>query len=957
VAGGQVRVAVLGPLIAWRGGVQLRLGPDRQRALLGLLALKPGVTLHRDAIVEALWGAGAPDSATAMVQCYVSRLRRILHGGPPRDGVLCGTGTGYRLEAGHGLDLPRFRHAAQQARAAWADGPAAVCARYQHGLAWWRGDPLADIGLLREHPEVQLLRQQRAAMIVDYADAACAAGEPGQVLPALHELAAADPLDEQVHARLMIALACSGRQAAALSVHRRLSARLDRDLGVRPGPELAAAHDRVLRQDLPGATQPHPAPTIAAQAMPRQLPGAAQPHPAPTIAAQAMPRQLPGAAQPHPAPAIAAQAMPRQLAGGFLALPVPRQLPAPVPRLAGRAAELGALDLLLRQAAETGLAPGLAVITGPPGVGKTALAVHWAHTASARFPDGQLYVRLHGSRPAEVRAGPRETLAGPHEAHAGPHEGYAGPHEGYAGPHEGYAGPHEGPGLLPGLLGALGLPPDLLPADAEAQAALYRSLLAGRRMLLVLDDAAGSGQAAPLLPGGPGCLVLVTSRWPLTGLVAAGCARVLTLTALGAAAARGMLADRLGPDRLAGEADAVAELADVCARLPVTLAAAAAHAAAHPGLPLSTLAADLRAAAPRLKRRRTARPALSACAPGPHVRPARSGRHRSAGEPAGLRHVPVHLHDQLVHGRELHRVAQPGAEVGGHVRPVQVQVVPVERVGLHRPLPCLERGVGADRDGGRPPLLRGPVRGQAGQPPRVHPVGGDGGVRRGLQVGRREAERAAALLPAHHHTLHPVRAAQRRRGRGHVALVQPFPDVAGGDRDAAGDQQRHADRGEVVLLAELGQQRHVAGRPVPEPEVLPHHHLGGVQPVGDHLADELVRAELGEPVSERQHADRVHAQSGQQFGAAADGAQERRVRPRPHHLVGVRVEGDHHHGQSEVTRGFPRGAHDELMPAVHPVEHPHGGDAGTPASGHVGQTAPEPHALHLLPGVLSKPAM
>jgi hypothetical protein len=340
-------------------------------------------------------------------------------------------------------------------------------------------------------------------------------------------------------------------------VYRRLGARLDRDLGVRPGPELAAAHDRVLRQDLPGAARPRPAPAA-------------------------------------------------------LAPPVPRQLPAPVPRLAGRAAELGALDLLLRQAAETGLAPGLAVITGPPGVGKTALAVHWAHTAGARFPDGQLYVRLHGSRPAEVRPGPHEALTGPPEDQAGPSEAHA--------------GPPEGSGLLPGLLGALGLPPDLLPADAEAQAALYRSLLAGRRMLLVLDDAAGSGQAAPLLPGGPGCLVLVTSRWPLTGLVAAGCARVLTLTALGAAAAREMLADRLGPDRLADEPEAVAELADVCARLPVTLAAVAAHAAAHPGLPLSALAADLRAAAPRLERRRTARPALSACVPGRTIRPARSGR-------------------------------------------------------------------------------------------------------------------------------------------------------------------------------------------------------------------------------------------------------------------------------------------------------------------------------------------
>jgi DNA-binding SARP family transcriptional activator/DNA-binding XRE family transcriptional regulator len=304
----QIRVAVLGPLAASRGGAALRLGPDRQRAVLGLLALEPGVPLHRDAIIDALWGAWAPDSAAAMVQCYVSRLRRILHGGPPRAGVLSGTGHGYLLEAGHSLDLPRFRQAAQQARAALTDGdPTAACAHCEQGLAWWRGDPLADIGLLREHPAVQLLRQQRAAIIVDYAQAACAAGEPGRALPALGQLAAAEPLDERVHARLMIALACTGRQAAALSLYQGLATRLDRELGVRPGPELATAHDQVLRQDLPGAARARPAPAVMAPSVSPDYP-----------------------ASPHsPAPVVL---------GSPVAVLVPRQLPAPVPLLAGRAA-------------------------------------------------------------------------------------------------------------------------------------------------------------------------------------------------------------------------------------------------------------------------------------------------------------------------------------------------------------------------------------------------------------------------------------------------------------------------------------------------------------------------------------------------------------------------------------------------------------------------------------------
>jgi len=517
--GAEVQLEVLGPLAAWRDGAPVKLGPCRQRAVLGLLAVNHGVTLHRDSIIDALWGDHPPASAVTMVQSYVSRLRRTLHAGRSRAQrracVLEAAGPGYRLRAGAELDLYGFGQAARKARSAWADGDAATaCDLYERALALWRGDPLADIEILRGHPAVLGLGQQRAAVIVDYADAAGTLGDPDRVLPLLQELAARDPLDERVHARLMVALAGTGQQAAALSVHQQLSRRLDLELGVRPSAELAKAHERVLRQDIPAS---------------------------------------PGRRQARVSLRASDQAPPV----------VPRQLPSAVRQLAGRTAELDALTLLLAEVDNPGAGTVISVIGGTAGVGKTALAVHWAHTISDRFPDGQLYVQLRGSGPS-----PRTPMS-----------------------------PAE---VIREVIGTLGVPPERIPAGEEAQAGLYRSLLAARRMLILLDDARDSVQARPLLPGSPGCLVIITSRRQLAGLAAVECAHLLTLDVLGEAAAGQMLASRLGAHRVSAEPAAVADLIELCARLPVSLAIVAARAAALPGIPLAALAADLRAAYPGL---------------------------------------------------------------------------------------------------------------------------------------------------------------------------------------------------------------------------------------------------------------------------------------------------------------------------------------------------------------------
>ncbi|TDC84965.1 tetratricopeptide repeat protein [Micromonospora sp. KC606] len=232
---------------------------------------------------------------------------------------------------------------------------------------------------------------------------------------------------------------------------------------------------------------------------------------------------------------------------------VPRQLPAELPGFIGRAEQLANLDAAVRPRSGA----RIAVVTGTAGVGKTALAVRWAHRAHARFPDGQLYVDLRGFDPA----GPAMTAA---EA-------------------------------VRGLLDALQVPAGRIPTGLDAQVGLYRSLLADQRALVVLDNARDPDQVRPLLPGAASCFTLVTSRTDLAGLVAAEGAVPVPLDLFSPAEACQMLARRLGADRVRREPRAVQEIIDASARLPLALAVVAARAAGRPSFPLSALAAELRA--------------------------------------------------------------------------------------------------------------------------------------------------------------------------------------------------------------------------------------------------------------------------------------------------------------------------------------------------------------------------
>ena len=262
-----------------------------------------------------------------------------------------------------------------------------------------------------------------------------------------------------------------------------------------------------------------------------------------------------------------------QVAGGVVRVRkrrvvVPGQLPAAVPAFTGRTQQLSDLDRLISRPGshqEVAVRPTAVVISaidGTAGVGKTALAIHWAHRVREYFPDGQLYVNLRGFDPSGQAMDPADAVRS--------------------------------------FLDAFEVPAQRIPNDPDAQAALYRSLLVGRKVLVVLDNARDSGQVRPLLPGDPDCLVIVTSRNRLTGLVAANAACPLTVDVLSATEAREFLASRLGAMRIAAEPQAVEDLIELCARLPLALAITAAHAAMHPTVTLEALATQLRESRRRL---------------------------------------------------------------------------------------------------------------------------------------------------------------------------------------------------------------------------------------------------------------------------------------------------------------------------------------------------------------------
>lgn len=512
-------LGVLGPLEASLDGTPLSLGPPRRRAMLGLLAMDPGRVVRRDTIMDVLWGQSAPTTAPSLIQAHVSRLRKLLaRAGSGRE-VIVSAGGGYRLQLrSEQLDLLTFKSLVIDAEAAQGVGDDLMaCDLYEQALALWRGDPLADLDLPYDQPSIADQGRQLADALMRFSEIACGLGFHDRVLPRLHALAAVEPLNERVHARLMIALAGTGQQAAALRVYEDIRGRLDREFAIYPGEELADAHLRVLRQDVPALRRSH--------------------------------------GQPPSGPGV------------------PRQLPAAARYFTGRDRESCALsNLLVRASPEAGRV-AVAALTGMAGVGKTALAVNWAHQVADRFPDGQLFVDLLGFRHLDAPLEPADVLRR--------------------------------------FLIALGVPPTRIPDGTAERAGLYRSTLASRRVLIVLDNARDAEQVRPLLPGSSGCLVLVTSRNRLTGLAAADGAHLLALRGLTEEESYGLLARTLGAERVMAEPAALDELIALCARLPLALCNAVARAAVRPDVPLALLIAEMREEGGRLDALETGEPATS----------------------------------------------------------------------------------------------------------------------------------------------------------------------------------------------------------------------------------------------------------------------------------------------------------------------------------------------------------
>ncbi|MGW4622340.1 AfsR/SARP family transcriptional regulator [Streptomyces sp. NPDC004592] len=521
-----IRFAVLGPVRAWRGDTELVLGPPKQRALLALLLTEVGHPVAVHEIVDALWGQDPPDTAVNVVQRHIGALRRLLEPDLPAGSesrwLVRGSG-GYRLEVEpDGLDLLRFRALRQEAEhAAQSGDPAAATEHLIEALAMWRGPAASGIAVeVRSHPAFSALDGEHLTAVKEAAELALEAG-PGlgaRMLVTLRQAAAQHPLDEALQARLILTLAATGHRAEALDVHRSVRSRLAEELGVQPGPELQAAHQRVLGR------------AYALRAAEQVAGGEST--------------------DPDASGGEAADAAKAQLDAGVMVRPA--QLPVGLGAFTGRRHELAHVERLLP--APEG-AVSTVLIGGMAGVGKTTLAVHWAHMLADRFPDGQLYVNLRGFHPTGSVMSPAEAIRS--------------------------------------FLDAFGVPAQRIPAGLDAQAALYRSLVAGRRVLIVLDNARDTEHVRPLLPGAPGCLVVVTSRNQLYGLVAGEGAYPLTLGVLSDADASEFLSSRLGAERIAAEPDAVAQIIAACGHLPLALAVVSARAVVNPTFPLASIAAEL----------------------------------------------------------------------------------------------------------------------------------------------------------------------------------------------------------------------------------------------------------------------------------------------------------------------------------------------------------------------------
>ncbi|MFJ4851713.1 AfsR/SARP family transcriptional regulator [Streptomyces sp. NPDC088733] len=517
-----LRVSILGLLQLHRNGTQVDLGSPQQQSLFVALLMREGRTATAGNLIEALWGDNEPASARRTLRTYAWRLRKILEEDSRFPSTLVSVGDGYRLVLdGDYVDFLDAEHLARSAyHARRVDDLEGAYDRLEAALALWRGEPLAAIPGPFATLQRDRLNEVRLVLQEELMETGLALGHGIRYLSELPGLIDRYPLRERLYTLLMHAQYQSGRRAEALDTYRRARDVLVGELGVEPGPELHALHQRVLAgcEELLDAA-PSRKPHVIANTVEHASPAAAEPSPTADEPTSTPPgrEDLPSR---HPA-----------------------QLPPDLIDFTGRSHLTLTIASLLNSPQRSALP--VSVLLGMAGVGKSALAVHVAHTIRSSYPDGQLYANLRAGDGGPVR--PDDVLAG--------------------------------------FIVSLGYCPDDVPATLEARTALLRTVLNGRRVLLVLDDAVDVEQVRPLLPGSAECGVLITTRTRLAGLAALH----VEVPAFYPSEALDLLKRTLGAERVEAERTAALEMIESCAMLPLAIRIVAARLAARPHWSLRSL--------------------------------------------------------------------------------------------------------------------------------------------------------------------------------------------------------------------------------------------------------------------------------------------------------------------------------------------------------------------------------
>ena len=551
---GEPRFWLLGRMRAELGGVPLRLGSPQQQAVLAALLLKPGHRVSTEGLVDVLWPESPPPQARATVRTYVWRLRRELEALVQEPEVLVSHQGGYRLVLPVGaVDVLQAEELALLADRAKSEGRQEeardlLC----RADDLWQGEPLAGVPGTFAELQRHRLAEFRLTLLEERIGLDVVLGRAARSVAELSALTAEYPLRERLYGLLMQALAQAGRQAEALEVFRRARQVLIEELGLEPDRDLLALHRRILDRDpdLAGTAAPSAGAGVVLPTVPGRPPrptAEARPE-----AAAAAPARSTAGRSTVTQPTVTQPTVGRTTVGRPTPVratpvqPVPAQLPPNEADFTGRREQLAELLDALSGSGASRSGPAVAVVAGMGGVGKTTLALHAAHRLKHVYPDGQLYADLCSG--GSVVSTPESVVTG--------------------------------------FLHALGVGSDGLPEGLAARSALFRSMVAGRRLLVVLDDVRDTAQVRFLLPGSASCAVLATSRTRLAGLPAA---RQIDLSVFEPTEALCLLEQVIGAEPLAAEQDAALELVGACGFLPLAVRIVAARLAARPTWTIGTM--------------------------------------------------------------------------------------------------------------------------------------------------------------------------------------------------------------------------------------------------------------------------------------------------------------------------------------------------------------------------------